>query len=749
MFSALLLGLIHLGLTAAIATADADQEDRELRRAERRAAPPTVRDIHFVEDDLLLQELLRRGPKAPHPDLRYLHAVQRNGLWGRGTSDASVRTAMEQDESGALAHIFFLRMFVDRVALDTELLDEDAYRVELWYAHHGWFDAELVGWEVVQVKPQPLLLPLRHRRLRGPVVDVVGVVELGEASLIDDITVTGLDRISPTVLGRVRRTQEAMVGERFDIDAPYDLAELIVRELQENGYARASSTVEATARVDDHAVDIAVDVESGDICMFGEVEITGFDEVDEAYIRSRITIVPGERFDPRKMAETQRNLFGLGVFGVVQVIPDLEAEGQVLPITVHVSETRFRELKAGAGSAFGAGFFRTDGMGEVRAVGRFSHNHLFDRLIRVETEASGGYRVFDPFEDVDVSDPQTSTLDEAGEVVADTTADGGPFVASSATLVYPEILGTRWSHTPDVGFEIGRERNYSSTRVTMAPIFTYQLTNHFAIRPGYRWTYTRETLDPEAALFATELGFPELDQGASELDVHVHKLVLSGVWDTRSSLFQPSGGHYIELGFAQAGAYMPGRTFAEFHFDVRKYQTVNVGRVVLAGRLAGGLVEPLGSDAERRVIPHTERYLLGGSSNVRGFAQDLQGPRGCSYEYESAELVVERDCLDTGMSRSNVDITPFGGQAMLYANVEARIPFNSSFDLVVFQDVGGLWGTRQEFDWRQLQPSAGVGARFATPAGPLRIDLGVRLKDDPYYTLDRRYGIYIALQEAF
>jgi len=731
-------------LSTLIATAEADREDRQLRRAERRAAPPTVRDIHFAEDQLLLQELLRRGPKAPPPDLRALHWLQRNGLWGRGTADPIVRAAMDQDESGLMAHVFFFRMFVDRVPLDTETLDSDAYRVELWYAHRGYFDAELIAWEIEEVKPAPVLPVLRPRRLHGPTVDVIGRVDLGEPSLIEQITLSGLDAVSPTVLGRVRRTQDGLIGDRFDIDVPYDLAELIERELQENGYARATAVPRAEARPEEHAVDVIVEVDTGEICMFGDVEIIGFDEVDERFIRSRVTIEPGERYDPRRMAETQRNLFGLGVFSVVQVLPQLQVEGQVVPVRIEVTETRFRELKAGAGAAFGAGFFRNDGQGEVRAVGRFSHTHLFDRLIRVDAEATGGYRVFDPLESVD-----SISREEAGEVVADTTTDGGPFVASEAHLVYPEILGSRWSHTPDVGFEVGRERSYSSRKVTMAPVFTYQLTDRFALRPGYRWTYTFQSLDDEAELFATELGFPEIDAGAADVDIHIHKLEVAGIWDTRRPLFQPARGHYIELSAAQAGAWMPGRTYGEFTFDVRKYQTIRWGRVVLAGRLAGGVIEPFGDDEDRRVIPHTERYLLGGAGTVRGFGQDLQGPRGCTYEYETIERVVERDCLATGMSRSNLDFTPFGGQAMVYGNLEARIPFNSTFDLVVFYDIGGLWSTRKAIDLSELQPAVGMGARFATPAGPLRVDLGVRLKDDPYYAVDRRYGLYIALQEAF
>ena len=718
--------------------AHAGKEERELRREERRAAPPTVRDIEFREDQLPLQELLRRGPNAPPPRVPVLHGGVR--LFIRGTNDNAVRVAMEQDEDGALAHVFPFRAFIDRVPLDTEVLEQDAWRVELWYAHHGYFDAQVTSWEVREVKPAPRIPLLRPRRLRGPVVDVIGHVELGEVSVITSVEIEGIDHVSPAAMGTVRRAQRDLEDAPFDIDAPYDLAEPVRSELLENGYARARADVAVLARPDDHEVEITVTAEAGEICLFGPVEIVGNSDVRTQDIQRRITITPGERFDPRDIEQTQRNLFSLGTFSVVQVEPDLEVEGQVVPITITVTETKFRELK------LGGGFALQRDQGQVRAVSRFGHNNLFGRLIRFEGEALGGWKTFRSGTTV-----LDNTMGETTDEIVEDVISGGPFIEATGSLVYPNIFDTRWSHTPQVGFEFNRFPSYQVRDVTMSPRFTYAVTKRLALTPGYRWNYRREVLEAGAALTADELGALSIDPDNPEVEYHIHKLLLSMAWDTRRPLLQPARGHYAEVTLAQAGAWMPGRTFAEARVDLRKYQTLSLGeafRPILAGRVAGGLIEPFGADAERRVIPFSERYYLGGGTTLRGYSEDLVGPRGCTFTQPDGSVDTV-DCVTTSRQRADVDIYPLGGNVVAYYSVEARIPVLADYDLVLFHDNGALWAERADVGWGGFHPTVGIGGRVATPAGPLRLDVAYRLTDDEYYQLDRRWGFYIALQEAF
>ncbi|MCP4806479.1 MAG: BamA/TamA family outer membrane protein [Proteobacteria bacterium] len=730
----------------------AGKEDRELRREERRAAPPTVRDIEFHEDQLFAQEFLRRGPHSPPPRVPVIHYLQRSDIFGRGTNNNLVRVSMEQDEDGVLAHVFPFRAFIDRVPLDTEVLEQDAWRVELWYAHHGWFDAEVTAWEVREVRPAPRLPGLRPRRLRGPVVDVIAHVELGPESLITLVEIDGIDHVSPAAMGTVRRAKDDMEGARFDIDAPYDMADIVRNQLLENGYARAATSVNVVARPDDHELEVFVQAEAGEICMFGEVEIVGNVDVRAEDIERRVPITPGERFDPRRLEETQRNLFGLGTFSVVQIEPQLEVEGQVIPIKITVTETRFRELKAGGGFAL-----QRD-QGQIRGVGRFGHNNLFGRLIRFEGEAIGGWKTFRS--DTTVLD---NTMGETTDEIVQDVISGGPFVEATGSLLYPNIFGTQWSHTPQLGFEFNRFPSYQVRDVSMSPRFTYAFTKNLAVTPGYRWNYRKEQLEAGAALTADELGALNIDPSNPEVEYHIHKMVVTGAWDTRRPLLQPSRGHYAEVTVAQAGAWLPGRTFAEARLDVRKYQTLVLRdfRPVIAVRGVGGVIEPFGDDPARREIPLTERYYLGGGTSLRGFGEDLVGPRGCSAaDPGNADRVVSVPCTDpslyadadgneTEIPGTDVDIYPLGGNVVAYYSVEARIPVGADYDVVLFHDNGALWAERSDVAWGAFSPTVGIGGRIATPAGPLRVDVAYRLRDDEAYQLDRRVAFYIALQEAF
>src|SRR5690606_39009132 len=64
-------------------------------------------------------------------------------------SDYTLASAMEQKNSATLVRVFPMMYWVEPVAFEPDALDRDAWRIEVWYAHHGWFDARFLGWEVV------------------------------------------------------------------------------------------------------------------------------------------------------------------------------------------------------------------------------------------------------------------------------------------------------------------------------------------------------------------------------------------------------------------------------------------------------------------------------------------------------------------------------------------------------------------------------------------------------------------------
>ncbi len=139
----------------------------------------------------------------------------------------------------------------------------------------------------------------------------------------------------------------------------------------------------------------------------------------------------------------------------------------------------------------------------------------------------------------------------------------------------------------------------------------------------------------------------------------------------------------------------------------------------LASRAKAGLVYALpGTDR----IPLVRRFFPGGADSVRGYPYQLLGP------------------LDSAGK-------PLGGEAMAEASVELRFPLVEKLGGVVFADAGNAWESVNS-NLGSLRYTAGAGLRYATPVGPLRLDLGWQLNPPDNSPLSR-YEVYLSVGQAF
>jgi translocation and assembly module TamA len=137
---------------------------------------------------------------------------------------------------------------------------------------------------------------------------------------------------------------------------------------------------------------------------------------------------------------------------------------------------------------------------------------------------------------------------------------------------------------------------------------------------------------------------------------------------------------------------------------------------VLAGRLRAGLL--LGPDLAD--IPPDRLFFAGGGGSVRGYGYrsiGVEGPGG----------------------------TVTGGRYLLEASVEARVRINDEFGAVAFVD-GGYVAADTFPGLEDLRLGAGVGLRYYTGLGPLRLDLAFPLNGRPG---DPAYAIYAGIGQAF
>jgi translocation and assembly module TamA len=88
---------------------------------------------------------------------------------------------------------------------------------------------------------------------------------------------------------------------------------------------------------------------------------------------------------------------------------------------------------------------------------------------------------------------------------------------------------------------------------------------------------------------------------------------------------------------------------------------------------------------------------------------------------------------------------PTGGRSYVEGSVELRIAVNDTFGVVPFVDVGTV-STSSMPSLSGLKAGAGIGIRYLTPFGPLRVDAAVPLNRDPG---DPHFGIYAGIGQAF
>jgi outer membrane protein insertion porin family len=188
----------------------------------------------------------------------------------------------------------------------------------------------------------------------------------------------------------------------------------------------------------------------------------------------------------------------------------------------------------------------------------------------------------------------------------------------------------------------------------------------------------------------------------------VGTLFISGIvpgilYDTRDNIFEPQKGIFsgASLKFTSP-LFFSESDFLKFTFFGNYYQALSK-RFVFAASLRGGLAR---GDRGTTELPIVERFFLGGRTTVRGYEQDLLGPKG-------------------------EDGNPTGGNAFLMQSLELRASLGKGIGLVAFLDGGNVWVDAKDINLKDWKFTPGIGVRYKTPVGPLRFDYGYKLEDEP------------------
>jgi translocation and assembly module TamA len=190
-------------------------------------------------------------------------------------------------------------------------------------------------------------------------------------------------------------------------------------------------------------------------------------------------------------------------------------------------------------------------------------------------------------------------------------------------------------------------------------------------------------------------------------------------YDGSNDLFDPSEGS--RLTFDVAPNQVTGDSTARFVLGSviasTYYEALPDKRLILAAR--GRVASLLGAETDD--IPASRRLYGGGGGSVRGYAYQGIGPLDANNE-------------------------PTGGRSLVEMSFEARIRITDTIGVVPFIDGGSVsedtWPSGDSYHW-----GAGIGLRYYTPIGPLRLDVATPLNRRP--GIDDAFAIYVSLGQAF
>jgi outer membrane protein insertion porin family len=186
--------------------------------------------------------------------------------------------------------------------------------------------------------------------------------------------------------------------------------------------------------------------------------------------------------------------------------------------------------------------------------------------------------------------------------------------------------------------------------------------------------------------------------------------------DTRDNIYEPTSGSRNSLDGAFAGIGGDTKWYRAVG-ETSWFWPLPFFSWVLAARGLAGIVEGWGGEE----VPIFERFFLGGATTLRGQKTRSVGPK------DSQGAVI-------------------GGDKELVFSTELLIPIFPRFRAAIFFDAGNAYGFGTPFDPSNLRLGAGVGFRFFSPLGPLRLDWGYNLDKQPG---ESSYQIHFAVGSPF
>ncbi len=465
-------------------------------------------------------------------------------------------------------------------------------------------------------------------------------------------------------------------------------------------------------------------IEEGPQTRVRGIFVSGYDHTRPGVIRREVRVKPNEPLREGDVVESQRRLYNLGIFNRVTIDPQNPAGSDPdKDIAVLVEEAKRYTVAYGGGFEVQRLASTTNPTGgEVRAAPRgileLTKNNLTGRGDSLSLKLRGstlqwrallGYSAPNTFGDSHLSFQTTAFVEKAQDINTFTV--------------------TRYEGSVQLSDQVNR----LSTLL-------------------YRYTFRK--------VIVTNLNIPSDEVPLFNQPTLVSSFGMTWFRDARDNPADPAKGNFNSADVSLADTTIgSSASFLRFFYQNSTYHHVK-RRFSFARSLRFGILQPYRETVSLTfpapttpplptVIPLPERFFAGGGTSLRGFALNQAGPR------------------DSGTG------FPVGGQALLVFNQEFRFPMHlpfvgSQLGGALFYDGGNVYSRLNRISFRATLPkptftftpnpanptgpplttcvtncsnelnyfahTIGFGLRYATPVGPIRIDLGYQI-NRPFFVV--------------
>jgi translocation and assembly module TamA len=592
----------------------------------------------------------------------------------------------------------FIIKIGDAFPFDAELLRVDRQRIERIYRVFGYYEARVVDIRkqldkgrinitfVVNEGPPTLVGTLQYRGLEG-------VPEKTRRALLDDAPLTEGGVLSETGYEQLKANLKA--------------------KLRDEGYWKATLTGHVFVDEIRRRGTVTIDANTGPLFTISALEVTGTNDVSHRRIREASGLKIGDVLKPSLLTLAERRIGAMGVFSQVSVkVGEFDQDVNEVSVNIFCTDSPFQVFDAGAGIEVD----QTRQLARVKTV--YTHKNLGRDLERIVVGGSVGYA----FVPTLISFFGPKSAENQNGIVADV----------SAQFLQPRIFHVPIDFSAGVDYSKDIELAFDYQRIGghAGLIFNIEQVKGLSFTPSVNYDYyfnvSSGIAQPsipgqQPSAFATSGCGPNA-QNQVTTTCRIGYLTAQITWDGRDDPLATRKGFFLSVNAEYASGAVSDFNFLRFSPEARGWLPITKNWV-LAARFHYGLLTQLGGG---RSPPGVVRFFSGGGNSDRAASEEQLGPR---------EFVVLPNSGKGSQFVAGVPI-PVGGDNLIEGNVELRwfTPFISGLVVAAFFDVARLellyppaGVTPVPNTSGGFQYAPGLGLRYYSPFGPVRLDFAYRV----------------------